>query len=320
MHMDLAKLNERTKEFCTNPSSLFQGEGRTLLTELLRAFCCEGNLSERNKLGQLLSIVRRAADTNLSSYAHVLHTIALDEYKSGNVDFAEYLFRSAYDLSDGDTFNNNLAYVLRRERDGWANSCEIMTLLLPGVQKKAPFCLINMGLLFALKMSTPKDWETADELFSLLPAGLSGADSWWEKLGKNGDSEGYLVHFFLLRHGKIRQSSLGSIKSIVQHLKRNLKEFPEHFAREYALQTLEDVIQCREDADFDEILEDFLDKMPHSRESVDEMLKILSDWDLWPVYYKLLTDCTAALTPDETARLKAAYAEKFLIPLPDEDE
>lgn len=70
-----------------------------------------------------------------------------------------------------------------------------------------------MGLLFALRLSTPDDWKTADELFALLPNELTGADSWWEKLGKNNESEGYLVHFFLLRHEKIEHSDLGSIKS-----------------------------------------------------------------------------------------------------------
>ena len=77
---------------------------------------------------------------------------------------------------------------------------------------------------------------------------------------------------------------------------------------------------CLDDPDFDSILEDFLERMPCSRESVDEMLETVSALDLWPVYRKLLTDCVALLTPEELAKLKADYKEKFSIPLPGEGE
>ena len=60
--------------------------------------------------------------------------------------------------------------------------------------------------------------------------------------------------------------------------------------------------------------------MPSSRESVDEMLETVAVWDLWQVYHKLLTECEAFLTPEEHARLKSDYKEKFTIPLPDENE
>lgn len=68
------------------------------------------------------------------------------------------------------------------------------------------------------------------------------------------------------------------------------------------------------------IPEDFLDRMPCSMESADEMLETISTLDLWPVYRKLLTDCVALLTPEELAKLKADYKEKFSIPLPGETE
>ena len=265
-------------------------------------------------------MIRRVSETDVSTYAHVLHSIAFEEYEAGNADFEACLFGSACGLCDDNFFNNNLAYVLRRKRDDSINSCEVITLLLPGVQEREPFCLINMGLLFALRLSTPDDWKTADELFALLPNGLTGADSWWEKLGKNNESEGYLVHFFLLRHEKIEHSDLGSIKSIALRLAKNVNGFPEWLAKDYAIETLDDVIECLDDPDFDTILEDFLEKMPCSRESVEEMLETVSALDLWPVYNKLLTDCVALLSPEELAKLKADYKEKFSIPLPGEAE
>ena len=320
MSADIAKLNNRVEQFCSSPSSLFLDETQILLKELLTAFCYEEDFLRRNKLEQFLGMMRRASGTDVSTYAHVLHSIAFEEYEAGNVDFAEYLFRSACDLVDDNSLNNNLAYVLRRKRDDSINSCEVITLLLPGVQEREPFCLINMGLLFALRLSTPDDWRTADSIFSLLPDELTGADFWWEKLGRNNESEGYLVHFFLLRHEKIEHSDLGSIKSIALRLAKSIDGFPEWLVKDYAIETLDDVIECLDDSDFDTILEDFLDKMPCSRESVEEMLEAVSALDLWSVYNKLLTDCVALLSPEELAKLKADYKEKFSIPLPGEAE
>lgn len=320
MNADITKLKKRVEQFCCSPSPLFLDEAQTILKELLKAFCYEEDFLRRNKLEQLLSMIRRSSETDVSTYAHVLHSIAFEEYEAGNIDFAEFLFRSACDLVDDNSLNNNLAYVLRRKRNDSINSCEIITLLLPGVQEREPFCLINMGLLFALRLSTPNDWKTADDLFALLPNGLTGADSWWENLGKNNEFEGFLVHFFLLRHEKIEHSDLGSIKSLALRLAKSIDGFPDWLSKDYDIGTLDDVIECLDDPDFDLILDDFLDKMPCSRENVEEMLATVSALDLWSVYNKLLTDCIALLSPDELAKLKADYKEKFSIPLPGEDE
>ena len=320
MSVDVTQLNKRVEQFCCSPSPLFLSEARQLLKELLKAFFYEEDFLRRNKLEQFLGMLRRSSETDTSTYAHVLHSIAFEEYEASNIDFAEYLFRRACDLVDDSSLNNNLAYMLRRKRKDSINSCEVITLLLPGVQEREPFCLINMGLLFALQLSTPDDWETADDLFALLPNELTGADSWWEKLGKNNEAEGDLVHFFLLRHGKIEHSDLGSIKSLTLRLAKSIDGFPEWLAKDYAIGTLDDVIECLDDSDFDTILEIFLEQMPCSRESVEEMLETVSALDLWPVYNKLLTDCAALLTMEDLAKLKAAYKAKFSIPPPGEDE
>lgn len=320
MSADIAQLNTQVEQFCVNPRPLFLNEVQTLLNELLKAVFYEKDFLKRNKLEQLLGMIRRSSETDISTYAHILHSIAFEEYQSGDIDFAEYLFRSACDLIDDNSLNNNLAYVLRRKRNDLINSCEVITLLLPGVQEREPFCLINMGLLFALRLSTPDDWKTADDLFALLPDELNEADSWWEKLGKNNESEGLLVHFFLLRHQKIEHSDLGSIKSIALRLANRIDGFPEWLAKDYTIETLDDVIECLNDPDFDTILEEFLEKMPCSRESVEEMVEAVSSLDLLPVYNKLLTDCVALLSPEELAKLKADYKGKFSIPLPSENE
>lgn len=316
---DISKLSKQVEQFCNNPSPLSHDETQTLLKELLKAFCCEEDISRRNKLEQLLAVFRCSSETDTSTYAHILYSIALDEYLAGNVDITECLFRRARDLLGDDSLNNNLAYVLRRKEGDSINTCEVITLLLPGVRKSDPFCLINMGLLFSLKLSTPDDWKTADSLFALLPDDLNGADSWWEKLGRNNELEGYLVHFFLLRHGKIEYSDLGSIESIAMRLTKSINGFPEWLAKDYSIKTIDDVIDCIDDPDFDLILDDFLEEMPYSRNSVDEMLEVLSSWDLLPVYDKLLTECVGLLTPEELSKLKMDYKAKFSLPLPDED-
>ncbi len=167
------------------------------------------------------------SETGISEYAHRLHSIAQDEYTKGNLDFAEYLFRSACSIIDDTTYKNNLAYVLRRKSNDSLNMQEVISLLLPGVEKRDPFCLINMGLVFAQSLSSQKDWKTADELFSQLPENLNGAEYWWEQLGEENDPEGFLVHFFLLRHHKINESGLGSITDLSKKLNTLISTFPD---------------------------------------------------------------------------------------------
>lgn len=165
------------------------------------------------------------------------------------------------------------------------------------------------------------DWQLADEIMKHLPKNNTmNIVGWWSDVAQAGEIEGFLVHFFLLRHDKIDQSSLGSIKSLAVRLKKSIKGFPEWLANDYSITTFDDVIECMGDSDFDSILDEFLESMPFSRDSADKMLRIIYDWDLLPVYLKLLTEYMSLLSQDEVAKLKSDYKEKFSIPLPDETE
>ena len=93
-------------------------------------------------------------------------------------------------------------------------------------------------------------------------------------------------------------------------------ENDEHFKDLDGIEALEDVIELLGDPDFNTILDDYLEKMPYSRKSVDEMLEVISSWELWPVYNALLTDYAKLLTQEELEKLKADYRELFSIPLP----
>lgn len=252
-----------------------------------------------------------------------LTSLGMDAYNNGVFSVAEMAFRVLSDSGDSNG-RNNYAYMMRRSEvsDPMVNSpLKALRLLRDGIKESEPFAFVNAALTFTLCFGSDEDWHLADELMKRLPeTNTLSIRSWWEEVGHNGEIEGFLVHFFLLRHEKIEHSTLGSVKSIALRLKKKLDGFPDWLADEYTIETLDDVIGCIDDPDFDTILEDFLDKMPYSRESVDEMLEVVSGWDLWAVYDKLLTECESFLTTDEIIKLKADYKEKFDLPLPGETE
>lgn len=79
------------------------------------------------------------------------------------------------------------------------------------------------------------DWQLADEIMKHLPKNNTmNIVGWWSDVAQAGEIEGFLVHFFLLRHDKIDQSSLGSIKSLAVRLKKSIKGFPEWLANDYS--------------------------------------------------------------------------------------
>lgn len=245
---------------------------------------------------------------------------SMESYETKDYATAFYGFVKGAQMGSADA-KNNLAYMIRRNEycfDGLDIATTALKLLVPGIKEREPFSIVNTALILCLLMKEDHDWQTADKLFEYVTEKEQSVCDWWANLGE--EIEGYLVHFFLLRHRKIEHSDLGSIKSIALRLTKSIDGFPEWLAKEYTIETLDDVIECLDDPDFDSILEDFLEKMPCCRESVDEMLEVIAGWDLWQVYNKLLTECTALLTTAEVAKLKADYKEKFSIPLPGEIE
>ena len=252
-----------------------------------------------------------------------LTALGFDAYQKGVFSVAEIAFKILSDSGDS-SGRNNYAYMLRRgEALSFQKNPQLHAIILlrEGVKEKEPFSFVNEALAFALCFGSDSDWQIADEIMKNLPAtNTMSIVRWWYDIAKTGDIEGLLVHFFLLRHQKIEHSDLGSIKSIALRLANRIDGFPEWLAKDYTIETLDDVIECLNDPDFDTILEDFLKKMPCSRANVEEMLETVSALDLWPVYNKLLTDCVALLSPEELAKLKADYKGKFSIPLPSENE
>lgn len=256
-----------------------------------------------------------------ATFSRRLASIGMAAYSAKKYSVAEIAYRMIAESGDTSA-KNNYAYMIRRHEIAAPSSRDhilALRMLQEGVKDGDAFSLVNTALVFALMLGDDESWHLADSIFERLSSfGGMLVSSWWEDLAKEGDNEGFLVLFFLLRHGKIDNDSVGSIKSIALRLANSFDGFPEWLAKDYAIETLDDVIECLDNPEFDTILEDFLEKMPCSRESVEEMLETISSLDLWPLYNKLLTDCVALLSPEELAKLKADYKEKFSIPLPGE--
>ena len=301
-------------------------DGLYLVSLLLEI--AEANIESEDGRRAVETIERiRNANNNTTriaaAFSRRLASIGMAAYSARMYSVAEIAYRMIAESGDTSA-KNNYSYMIRRhEIAAPSNRDHVLALrmLQEGVKEGDAFSLVNTALVFALMLGDDDSWHLADSIFERLSCfGGILVSSWWENLAKEGDDEGFLVIFFLLRHGKIGSDSVGSIKSIALRLAKSINGFPEWLAKDYAIETFDDVIECLDDPDFDMILEDFLEKMPCSRGSVEEMLETVSALDLWPVYNKLLTDGVAFLSSEELAKLKADYKEKFSVPLPGEEE
>lgn len=304
----------------------FEKDGLSLVSLLLNI--AEADVAS-DECRQAIETIEKISNANndttriAAMFSSRITSVGMAAYSAKKYAVAEIAFKMIAE-SGNSSAKNNYAYMIRRheiESPSKRDHIIALRMLQEGVKEGDAFSLVNTALVFALMLGDDESWHLADSIFERL-SGFGGmlVSSWWEDLAKEGDNEGYLVIFFLLRHGKIDDERLGSIKSIAMRLAKSIDGFSEWLAKDYAIETLDDVTDCLDDPDFDSILEDFLERMPCSRESVDEMLETVSALDLWPVYRKLLTDCVALLTPEELAKLKADYKEKFSIPLPSEGE
>lgn len=321
---DIKTIRELIK---TDSSTMsFEKDGLSLVSLLLDIAEADIMSEDCRQAVETIERIRNANNdtTRIASmFSSRIASLGMAAYLAKNYAVAEVAFKMIAESGDTSA-KNNYAYMIRRhEISTPSNRDHILALrmLQEGVKEGDAFSLVNTALVFALMLCDDESWHLADSIFERLSSfGGMLVRSWWEDLAKEDDNEGYLVIFFLLRHGKIDNDSLGSIKSIAMRLVKSIDGFPEWLAKDYAIETLDDVTDCLDDPDFDSILEDCLERMPCSRESVDEMLETVSAMDLRPVYRKLLTDCVALLTPEELAKLKADYNEKFSIQLPGDAE
>lgn len=167
---------------------------------------------------------------NLTSIGVIgLEWIGMKAYNEGTMMTAEIAFRILSEC--GSTAGkNNYAYMIRRREVSNPDRYSPLTviqLLKCGVQEREAYSLVNMALTFSLCLGTDEDWHIADKLMAVLSIDdIMGVLSWWSDVAKRGDLEGYLVHFFLLRHHDMLSSDLGTVDIIREKLANGITSFP----------------------------------------------------------------------------------------------
>ena len=225
----------------------FEKDGLSLVSLLLDI--AEADIMSEN-CRQAVETIERIRNANndttriASMFSSRIASLGMVAYSAKNYAIAEIAFRMIADSGDISA-KNNYAYMIRRhEIAAPSNRDYILTLkmLQEGVKEGDAFSLVNAALVFALMLGDDESWHLTDSIFERL-SGFGGmlVSSWWEDLAKEDDNEGYLVIFFLLRHGKIDKSCLGSIKSIAKRLAKSIDGFPEWLAEDYAVETIDDV-------------------------------------------------------------------------------
>ena len=198
--------------------------------EDLKAEACLKALEWTEKIWE----TRKAPQSLLAAFSRRLNVIGNDAYAAKQFRAAETAFR-ILSRSGDITGSNNYAYMIRRGEVADASLRDpagILRILRKGIGEKDAFSMANAALTLALMVGEEKDWRLADSMFSRMPDDQAFfVELWWENVAKAGEEEGWLVLFFLLRHRKITSSDLGSIRTIAEHLRNNLRGFPEWLAR-----------------------------------------------------------------------------------------
>lgn len=167
-------------------------EGRSLLEDLdLSSFKISlETVKEKTELDDFLNEIKNATD---AKEKHV------DYYAQGRYEEAKNQYLKHFDAL---SCRNNLAYMLRREEiqsvlyEGISYSVE--ELLQNGIALKEPYSLIN----YALYISWNKDYYDYNVGLTFLiqykdSGHLLEAASWWYKLKRDGEAEGYIVLMWL---------------------------------------------------------------------------------------------------------------------------
>lgn len=176
-------------------------------------------IDKTDKLYELLKQI----DSKLP-FGSVIGSLGMEAYSKKNFEIAEKAFK------DSDN-KNNLAYIIRRGevKDSAKYSTKyVAELLKDGVHEKEPFSMINMALLWALNVKGEDSWKLADNIMSMMPRdNVSSALDWWLDVARNGDVEGYLVHYWMLKHRKIDKTPLGSKAELLDRIVSEIRDMPD---------------------------------------------------------------------------------------------
>jgi len=295
-------------------------ERNDFLSHLLIKAQGVSDVEEKLNCYRLANFLKNKYDLQTSALSMYMElgTIGFEAYKNGDKKTAEIAFAILSENGDSNG-RNNYAYMIRR-KETTENSetmlIKAIQLLKEGIIQKESFSYVNLALLLALRCGKDSDWKFADELVEKMPDdNVSSVQGWWEDVGNSGDIEGLLVHFFLLRHGKIKKSVFGDMEQLSKKLSNELDNFPDWLIVLPRFSSLDDLFETMLDDDFEENLSQYLEKMPRDRKAAEEILEEMTQWDEWELYRILLQEYMEFLSPEEVAKTVQAYRKKFMIPL-----
>lgn len=312
------------------PSALVENKGGELIVDLLcfieneRTTLIDGKSSKQIiEALQLLEAVCNAnpIDAVFPLYETHLNSLAMEEYHKGNFEISEIAFK-LLSLSAKDSHTNNYAYVIRRGEvidETKYSVSKILKLLKSGVRNKSGFSITNFALTLSMKCRDDDSWRLAYDLMKVISGyEIMSVSSWWEDIAQKGEIEGYLVHFFLLKHDKIDESSLGSLKSISYRILKKIPDIPKWLCEKIEFDDIDEIIDLIDTNEFDDIIYEYLNGMDNTRNSAEELLSFVDSYDVYYVYEKLLVDFRKHLSNKEIDDLIAKCKEKFSLPVPGE--
>lgn len=204
-------------------------EGKDFVRQIMWSILASGSAEETNvKIELLRHAYEQLGDP--MGYTSDLKQIGVLAYREGRYEVAEPVFEVL--AADGDIDGkNNLAYMIRRRETaqrGRHTLSEAMQLLKDGVQANEQFSLVNMALILALRLGRDSDWLLGDALISQIPMhGIRSVMDWWGMVGGCDEAEGFLVHLWLMRYGKVQASPLGSIEFLANQVKKDIPQAPQ---------------------------------------------------------------------------------------------
>lgn len=191
--------------------------------EIMERLMEESDLDQIEEMFELLEMVGNKQD---------FASLGMTAYEDKNFTVAEEAYRRAVNLSNSLDVKNNLAYLIRRKEVRDVNRYTLKSvadLLREGVLNKDAFSTVNMLLFLVFNVGTEECWEIADELMVNIEKHMSlDVAEWWKQVAENGEAEGYLVHLMLIRHGKIKESSLGGKDFLLARVREQYSNIPSY--------------------------------------------------------------------------------------------
>ena len=191
-----------------------------------------GTKSMEEKLPYVTSILDMFRENHLSvkNVPRLLDFAGVVAFKTEEYEAAEFMLRTAYNITKEPFEAAHLAFFLRRyKKMSDSLKREIIDILSRGVGEGDIHCTLNMALLLALGYGSRKDWELADRFFLTLAIENYNPTDYdlWIALGKHGDPEGKLAWLWLLHHWRVDRIELDRLDELCKDVRKAYPSAPE---------------------------------------------------------------------------------------------